>query len=424
MSTKAVELSVGVGRRPGGRLATLLLFAGLLGLATGCTTLPVNRVALAGLPPAQSALAEQNLTVFNAVWDLVNRKHFDPDYQGVDWQAAGTEYGARAAFAPDETALYETINEMVGLLHDSHTHAFDPVQAAERRTHLRPRTGFNLTRIEEQWIVSEVLPGTPAEQVGIKVGWIVVARDGEPLGKRLDFRPQEGEKAEWDFIDERGRPVRLAPEARRISGGSRQNVREFEGGFVYLRFDEFGRRNRRWLYRQLKQYAHAPGVVLDLRRNPGGETFSLGITIGEFFDQAVDCGTFISRSGAQRMKTSWQLGSARYRGHVAVLVDRGTGSAAEIFSAVLQDHDRATIVGRRTAGAVLASRFYRLPNGGELQLSREDYVAPNGRRIEGEGVEPDVYVPRLIEDLRAGRDRDLETALRILQEKVAVTRVY
>ena len=101
-----------------------------------------------------------------------------------------------------------------------------------------------------------------------------------------------------------------------------------------------------------------------------------------------------------------------------MLVDGATGSAAEIFAAVLQDHGRATVIGRRTAGAVLASWFYRLPDGGELQLSREDYVAPKGRRIEGAGVVPDIAVPRELADVRAGRDRDLEKAIEVLRGEI------
>jgi carboxyl-terminal processing protease len=191
-------------------------------------------------------------------------------------------------------------------------------------------------------------------------------------------------------------------------------VRPLESGMVYLRFDEFNGPARRWLSRELKQHAAAPGVVIDLRQNPGGETISLGITIGEFFERSVNCGTFITRSGSRSMKNSWQIGSAGYRGKVVVLVDGPTGSAAEIFAAVLQDEGRARIVGRKTAGAVLASWYYWLPDGGQLQLSREDYIAPKGRRIEGVGLEPDVVVARTLADLRAGRDRDLEEALRIL----------
>jgi carboxyl-terminal processing protease len=304
---------------------------------------------------------------------------------------------------------------MLDPLHDSHTRALTPRQAAERREQVRARTGFSMTRVEQQWVVSEVLPDSPAEQAGVRVGWIVVARNQQPLSDRISFRAQDGEIVAWEFRDAEDRTVRLSAAAKPLSTASRRIARELEGGFVYLRFDEFDATDRRWLSAQLKQHRHAPGVVIDLRWNPGGETFSLGISIGEFFDRPVDCGTFITRSGSRQVKNSWQLGSAEYRGRVVVLVDGGTGSAAEIFAAVLQDHGRATIVGRRTAGAVLASRFHALPGGGELQLSREDYVAPKGRRIEGMGVEPDVTVPRLLADVRAGREADLEAALRVLR---------
>jgi carboxyl-terminal processing protease len=68
--------------------------------------------------------------------------------------------------------------------------------------------------------------------------------------------------------------------------------------------------------------------------------------------------------------------------------------------------------------AVLASRFYSLPDGGRLQLSIEDYLTPSGRRLEGEGhgVQPDVLVDQKLADLRADRDRDLEAALQALAQ--------
>ncbi|MGH7947451.1 MAG: S41 family peptidase, partial [Opitutaceae bacterium] len=340
---------------------------------------------------------------------------------GVDWAATAAAFGPKAAAAADEATLYRTLNEMLVPLHDSHTHALTPVQAIERRTQIRARTGFGMSRLDQRWVVTDVLPDSPAEQAGVKVGWIVLARNGQALGPRVDFRPREGEQASWDFLDEHDRQVRRSPVAKRLSIAPRQIARELEGGFVYLRFDEFDGPDRRWLSRELKKHAGAPGVIIDLRRNPGGETFSLGISIGEFFDRPVECGTFISRAGARRVKNSWQFGSAEYRGKVVVLVDAATGSAAEIFAAVLQDHGRAAIVGRRTAGAVLASRFYRLPDGGELQLSREDYVAPKGRRIEGAGVEPDIVVAKRLADVRAGRDADLEAALRVLRGEQPAT---
>ena len=388
---------------------------GLLAFATGCATAPRMQVLVAQLPAEQQSRAAENLEIFNKAWDLVNRKHYDPKLRGVDWEEAAARFAPAAAVAPDQRTLYRALNGMMALLRDSHTRALPPVQVEERRTQVRARTGFNMVRIEARWVVMEVLPESPAEAAGIKPGWIVETLNGEPWGLRSDYRPRVGEAAKWEFLDEQNRKVTLDLVAKRLWNGARQVVRELPGGYVYLRFDQFDTFDRRWLSQQLKQHAAAPGVVVDLRRNPGGDTFSLGTTIGEFFDRAVDCGTFITRSGARSGKNSWQIGSANYRGRVTVLVDAGTGSAAEIFSAVLQDHGRATIIGRKTAGAVLASWFYRLPDGGELQLSREDYLAPKGRRIEGNGIEPDVAVARTLEDLRRGRDPDLDAALRLLR---------
>jgi carboxyl-terminal processing protease len=349
------------------------------------------------------------------VWQLVADRHYDPKLNGVDWRAAGERFGPEVAAARDEAALYRVFNAMLEPLNDSHTHALTAARAGERRSRVRARTGFNMTRVEERWVVFEVLPGSPAEEAGIKVGWIVVAREGVPLGPRIDFRAKQGDAAVWEFLDEADRPVRLAPVARELPTAPRQVVRVLDEGYVYLRFDEFNGSGRRWLSRQLKAHAAAPGVIIDLRQNPGGETISLGITVGEFFDRSVDCGTFISRGGSRSIKNSWQLGSANYRGKVVVLVNGSTGSAAEIFSAVLQDHGRATLIGRRTAGAVLASWYYWLPDGGQLQLSREDYVAPKGRRLEGAGIVPDVVVERTLAEMRSGRDWDLEAALQVLR---------
>lgn len=386
---------------------------------SGCTTTPAPRVSLAAVPVEQRARAEGNVRVFDRVWGLVADGHYDPKLHGVDWPAAGLKYGAEAAAAADDQALYAALGAMVGLLKDSHTHALSPTQAKERRTQTRARTGFYMTRVEGRWIVSELVAGSPAELAGVKTGWVVVARNGTAFDERSEARPKVGEVAQWEFLDDRDQPVALAIVAESLSTKPRQEVRVLAGGVVYLRFDAFDPADRRWLSDQLKTNRAAPGVVIDLRRNPGGGTISLAITIGEFFDRAVDCGTFITRGGYRGGKSSWQIGSARYGGSVVVLVDGATGSAAEIFAAVLQEHGRATIVGRKTAGAVLASGYHGLPDGGELQLSRQDYVTPKGRRLENEGIEPDVKVVRTVADVRVGRDVDLEAALRVLAKEAS-----
>ena len=123
----------------------------------------------------------------------------------------------------------------------------------------------------------------------------------------------------------------------------------------------------------------------------------------------------VRRSGRESAQGARQWWPASYTGTVAILVDNSSASAAEIFSHVMQFHHRAIVVGRRTAGAVIVAREYFLPDGGRLQVATEDYRGLDGKRLEGNGVKPDVEVELKLADVRAGRDRDLEAALRALE---------
>jgi carboxyl-terminal processing protease len=393
--------------------------AGAFGLLAGCVTpvSPAPRVAPAGLSADQFSQATQNLRIFDTVWDTVNRKYYDAKFQGVDWGAAAVTYGPKAVAASDDTELYGTLNTMLGLLHDGHTGAFTPAQAKDYHTQERAMTGFRLLRVGERWAVDEVLPGSPAEGAGVKPGWIVLTRDGRPLGERLQLPVlRGGEVVRWEFLDSRDQPIALALTARRVSVALRE-LRLLPGGIVYLRFDEFDWPKMHWLSTQLKLHRAAPGVVIDLRHNPGGTLLALDLTVGEFFDRGFRYAVSVDRAGGRHQLKALTLGSAHYHGRVAVLVDRVSGSAAEIFAAALQEKHRATIIGRRTGGAVLSAKFRALPAGGLLEFSNRDVVTAQGRRLEGNGVVPDIASqPPTLADLRAGRDPDLESALRILAE--------
>ncbi len=108
-------------------------------------------------------------------------------------------------------------------------------------------------------------------------------------------------------------------------------------------------------------------------------------------------------------------GTGLYRGPVAILVDAGSGGASELFTGLLQAHQRVTVVGRVSCGCLLGFLGYAaLPGGGRLAYSELGVVLPDGRRIEGTGVVPDVPVPLTLEDLRLGRDRTLEAAVAAL----------
>jgi carboxyl-terminal processing protease len=104
-----------------------------------------------------------------------------------------------------------------------------------------------------------------------------------------------------------------------------------------------------------------------------------------------------------------------YKGPVVILVNSGSASASELFSSTMQAAGRATIVGQPSCGCLLGFLGYaRIPGGGELAYSEVGFRLPNEKRIEGEGVIPDVPVPLAARDLQLNRDRALEEAQAVL----------
>jgi carboxyl-terminal processing protease len=335
----------------------------------------------------------------------------------VDWRAAAVTFGPKAVAAADQTALYRAVNGMLGLLGDGHTGAFTPAEARDYHTQEKAMTGFRLLRVDGRWAVSEVLPGSPAEDAGVKPGWIVLSRDGQTLGDVLKLPLlRGGEVVRWEFLDGRDQPVALALAARRVSI-ARRDVRVLPGGIVCLRFDEFDWTTMRWFSRQLKLHRDAPGVVVDLRQNSGGTLLALDFMVGEFFDRGFTYAVSVDRSGNRRNLNALMLGSAHYRGRLAVLVDRLSVSAAEILAATMQEQRRGTIIGRKTAGDVLGARLSSLADGGMLEYSDRDVRTLQDKRLDGSGVAPDVEAPKpTLAELRAGRDPDIEAALRVMQQ--------
>jgi len=325
--------------------------------------------------------------------------------------------------ATGDEELYSAINALLSELRESHNGALSPREAFQQRHDTRVATGFIMRRVDRFWVVTTVYPGSAAALAGVQPGWLVRARDGRPIserGPRFVMRP--GQEVRLEFLDPDDQVVSLNLTAGPVAWVPRREVRALDDGTVLIRFEEFDQPAIRWLSDTLEAHRDAPAVIVDLRGNPGGLLVSVRFAIAEFFPEQVPVGTFVRRDGRERDTGSLTLGAARYRGRVAVLVDEASASSAEIFAHVLQHHGRALVVGRTTAGAVIAARHYRLPDGGQLQLAIQDYIGLDGRRLEGAGVEPDVVVPVRLDDLRRGRDADLAAALDALKAPAPLPR--
>lgn len=400
-----------------GALAFWTIILSAIGPAPWRAAALASDQAASALAPARIA---HNLSVFDSVWELVDRKYYDPKFHGIDWLATAEVYRPKAAAAASDETLNKAINAMLALLKDHHTQLWTADQMRRLLTQKHVFTGMNLILIEKRWVVRELVPGSPAEAAGVKPGWILLTRNGQPFNARPAGQadPSEGAVVNCGFLDAADQPVSLELKTRTIK--QEPQSRNLPGNAVYLRFRLFDASSHIWLNRQLRANPNASAIVIDLRGNPGGKLFFAGEMIGDFFDHSVGYGEVTSRSGRQSGIHTFHFLAPRYRGGLAVLVDGASASAAEIFAAIMKEHRRATIVGRRTAGAVLDSEFFSVPGGGRLQISVEDYALPGGQHLEGTGVEPDVSVavPTLA-DIRAGRDRDIEAAVLALGQTPA-----
>ena len=147
------------------------------------------------------------------------------------------------------------------------------------------------------------------------------------------------------------------------------------------------------------------GVLLDLRRNPGGMLYE-AISLSDLF---LTSGTIVTTRG--RGDKPLEVFTAKRRGTiddvpVIVLIDGGSASAAEIFAGALQDHGRALVVGTQSFGKGSVQSLIEVGEGYGLKVTIARYFTPNGRSIQAEGITPDVAV-----ESRLPPSPDAETAL-------------
>jgi carboxyl-terminal processing protease len=378
--------------------ALAAFIAALLG---GCATVPPPG-ALLNYAGGPRVVAPENRAAFNArvydqAADWVGRRYYDATLNGADWPAARDRHRPAALAATNDTELYAALNALLGELNDRHTRALSPAEVEQYR-HRRSallgfRTGPDPQRPEARRILA-VFPGSPAAIAGVQPGWILLAADDRPPGEVLGIgKLADGQLVRCDFLDSAATPHRLELRASTIQYPPVRDTRQLSGGALLLAFDSFDLPTARWLRAELKQ-KHPTGLILDLRDNAGGEARALAAILAEVFPGRAPLGGIRSRTsdGTAPRRSPRHFLATHYSGPIAVLVSERSASAAEILAAIVQYEKRGTVVGTATLGNVLVCVRWPLPGNGELQISVYDYVSPDGRRLEGRGVSPDVVV--------------------------------
>jgi carboxyl-terminal processing protease len=173
-----------------------------------------------------------------------------------------------------------------------------------------------------------------------------------------------------------------------------RDVRMVGDGIGYVQLTEFGERTGEEFKQALKklQDLGARSLIMDLRNDPGGLLDS-AVSVAESFFKPGELIVYTQgRSAGSREE--WRAGrsSGGTKLPIAVLVNSGTASAAEIVAGALKDTGRAVVVGETTFGKGSVQTLFRLKDGEALRLTTAHYYTPSGVIIQEKGIEPQVKV--------------------------------
>ena len=279
--------------------------------------------------------------------------------------------------------------------------------------------GVEVREHAEGLMVMKALRGGPAAEAGLVTGDVIIRIDGRNLaGMQLAestdlMRGGAGSRIALRIFREGRGEQDLTLVRRKLRVWTVNDVRMLPGTTTgYLSLSRFSKSSTAELDQALAEL-HRSGMkslVLDVRGNPGG----LLTTCVEISDRFLACGTIVSTRG--RLNGDNMVEKAvfdrTWSVPLVVLIDGNSASASEIFAAAVQENGRGVVVGSRSYGKGSVQTHFPLNAiAGDLRITTALFYSPNGRKMAGEGVMPDVDVND--EDGPVGGDLVLERAMRI-----------
>ena len=295
----------------------------------------------------------------------------------------------------DSTLWESALNGLIDGLNDPYATVFTPEDYEafeEDNTGDYAGIGVQITQLNERVTITAVFRETPAEDVGLIVGDQIVevkgvdARAWSTLTARDSIRGPVGTSVAIKVARE-GVPALLSFSIRRnrvhVSAVTGSMVRDSIG---YILVDQVARGSAAEVDSMFNELADAKGIILDLRRNPGGYLVESLSMADLFLDRGKTLARTVSRTPGQPNQTaeeSWQanLPAGIPDKSIVVLVDRFTASAAEIVAGSLQDHDRAVVLGERTFGKGVVQTVLPIPGNRRIRITTGDWMTPLGRSL-------------------------------------------
>lgn len=330
---------------------------------------------------AVSATQNEQFDPFLEVWDLVHERYLR---QPVD-----------------DTALIEgAIDGMLATLEDPHTRYLSPddqLAAQESMDGEFQGIGAEVQDVDGAITIVTPIDGSPAEAAGLQPGDILREADGVPL-TGMDVteaaalvRGPAGTTV--NLVIERNGELLDVPIVRDVIKLATVRGELLEEGIAYIRLSRFGNNTDEELADLLPELLdeNPTGLILDLRRNPGG---SLDTTV-EIADQFLDEGlVLVERFGDGDLRP-FEVDDDGLAQDIpmVVLIDEGSASASEVLAGAIQDRGRGVIIGQISFGKGTVQTWHTLSNDGGVRVTIAEWLTPEESSIDQIGLTPDFYIP-------------------------------
>jgi C-terminal processing protease CtpA/Prc len=419
------------------RLCTIVVLFVLLCASNSCAPI------FAQQPQQQQKLNSTDLErahlMLRQAYDEVMKNYYDPKYHGVDLDTSFHQYDTRLNSAQSINETFRIIAAFLTTLHDSHTYFMPPA-----RTN-RSSIAFHMEMVGDKGFITRIRPGTDAA-TKLHIGDQVLALNGFNV-KRADFSsmqyffqvlspaPTEHLKLANPAGEQRDEIVRAALRPGKaildVAGGGAggdfwELVREDEEDAHHNR-ERIFEAGETVIWKMPSFYVEQSTIdslfskvrkhktlILDLRDDPGGSIDTLKDMLGHIFDHEIKMADRVSRKDLKP-----EMVKARgpvFSGKLIVLVDNNSASASELFARVVQLEHRGTVLGDRSAGAVMEARHFNESLGADTKIfygysiTSADLLMTDGKSLENIGVTPDELILPTAADLAGGRDPVLSRA--------------
>ncbi len=349
------------------------------------------------------------------------------------WAALKEKY-VSASEVSEQALVYGAIRGLAESTDDPYTTFFDPKEAKRFNEDVSGSfggIGAELESREQNIIIVTPLKNTPAERVGLKPKDVILKVDDEELDGRdvsAAVKVIRGEPgtAVTLLIFREGfvEPKSFAITREIISVPALTSEVKEDGRILYLRIHTFNQNTERAfagaLRDALRKNPEIGGIVLDLRNNPGGY-LDVAVSLAGWFLPSSSPVVIERFASGKEDKLLARGPSSLREVPLAVIVNGGSASAAEILAGALKDTLDTPIVGEKNLGKGTVKELYELSDGSQLKVKIAHWLTPKGREIDKNGILPDYVVKTSDEDEKAEIDRPLNRAIELVKKKMAAS---